>query len=108
MINAGPSLIVLAMLRERARYGYDIAKELQRMSEGRLVFQQGTLYPLLNRLQKDGLIRGEWEAPEGESSRRIYHLTDKGQAEVERQIDAWHEYVNAIGHVLKETAGETA
>src|SRR5262245_54363453 len=95
-INAGPSMMVLAMLREHGRYGYDIARELERMTNGRLIFQQGTLYPLLHKLVKQELIQGIWEHPEGERARRIYVLTDKGRMEADKQIEAWTEYANAV------------
>jgi PadR family transcriptional regulator, regulatory protein PadR len=104
-INAGPSMMVLAMLREQGRYGYDIAKELSRITDGRLNFQQGTLYPILHKLEKDGLIKGVWEEPEGERSRRIYVLTDKGRTEADRQIEAWTQYAQAVHRVIQETTG---
>jgi PadR family transcriptional regulator PadR len=103
-INAGPSMMVLTMLRERGRYGYDIAKELERLTDGRLVFQQGTLYPILHKLEKEGLIEGVWEYPEGERTRRMYVLTPKGLTESERQIEAWKEYAGAVHRVIQETS----
>ena len=101
-------MMVLVMLRERARYGYDIAKELKDMSGGKLEFRRGTLYPILHKLEKQDLIKGVWEHPEDDRSRRVYVLTDKGSAEAERQIEAWLEYANAVQHIIKETAGESA
>ncbi len=97
-------MMILAVLRGQPRHGYDIAVELERASEGKLVLQQGTLYPMLHKLQKQGYIRGEWDLPEGERARRRYTLTEEGRTELERQIDHWQEYAGAVVRVLQETA----
>ncbi len=102
-INAGPSLMVLAMLRERGRYGYDIARELEELSDRHLSFQYGTLYPILHKLEKKGLVKGVWEHIEGERSRRLYVLTERGKADVERQIEDWTKYTHAVQRVLERT-----
>jgi PadR family transcriptional regulator PadR len=108
LLNAGPSLMILAMLRERARYGVDIALELERITEAELSFQPGTLYPMLHHLQKQGLVVSEWAQPNGERARRMYCLTDKGKAEIESMIGAWEKYTRAVERVLQETANENA
>ncbi len=98
-------MLVLTLLREQGRYGYDIAKELEKISAGKLQFQQGTLYPILHKLEKANLIQGLWEYPEGERARRIYVLTEQGRAEADRQIEAWTEYAGAVHQVIRETSG---
>ena len=100
LLNAGPSMMILAMLREEARYGVDIARELERRTEAHLTFQPGPLYPILHNLQKQGLVQSVWEHPEGERARRMYCLTEKGRTEAEHQIEAWTKYANAVQSVL--------
>jgi PadR family transcriptional regulator, regulatory protein PadR len=101
LINAGPTMIVLAFLQDRAQPAFDIALELERRSKGKLIFHQSTLYPLLKKLQKEGLIVSSWELPEGEAPRRIYTLTEKGRAEAKDQVSAWLDYAETIGQVLQ-------
>src|SRR5690606_19105397 len=98
--KSGPGMMVLVLLRERARYGYEIRDELERLSDKALTIQFGTLYPILSQLEKDGLIAGAWEQPEGERMRRIYALTETGRTEVEQQVEAWNRYSMAVNQVI--------
>jgi DNA-binding PadR family transcriptional regulator len=100
LINAGPTMLILAILKNQALAGFHIAQELKRLSGGRLEFQQSTLYPLLNKMHKEGLLESVWHQSDNEAHRRIYSLTDKGQAEAERQILAWRDYSATVGQVL--------
>src|SRR5205809_6808713 len=79
--------IVLALLKERSRYGYEIVKLVNARSGGRLEWKEGTLYPTLHRLESDGLLRSKWaaagkvepgeEEPSGRQ-RKYYAITGKG------------------------------
>ncbi len=99
--KSGPSMMVLLILKERARYGYEIAKELEQRSDHDLSFQFGTLYPILHKLEQEGFIVGVWEHPEGERARRIYQLTEKGELEAEQQVEAWIRYSEAVNRVIR-------
>ncbi len=74
-------LLVLARLREGPAHGYEIALAIERDSRGAFTVQHGTLYPILHRLEGDGLIEGRWER----SGRRkkTYHLTERGRKHLE-------------------------
>lgn len=72
-------VLILALLAERPMYGYLLAKELERRSDGYFDFKEGTLYPALHKLEREGLVQGEWEVVENGPSRKYYHLTEKGQ-----------------------------
>jgi PadR family transcriptional regulator PadR len=100
LINAGPTMLILAILRNQSLAGFHIAQELKRLSDGRLEFQQSTLYPLLNKMHKEGLLEAAWQQSDSDAIRRIYSLTDKGQAEAEKLIRAWNEYSSTVGQVL--------
>ena len=69
--------LVLTVLREEPRHGYEIALEVEERSEGTFELQHGTLYPILHRLEDEGLIAGEW-SEEGRR-RKVYHLTNAGR-----------------------------
>lgn len=98
-------MLVLVMLRTRPRYGYEINKELELLSHGRLIFQAGTLYPILHKLERKELITSAWEHLPDERPRRIYVLTDKGRTEVDRQVKEWVDFATAVGNVIEGTGG---
>jgi PadR family transcriptional regulator PadR len=69
-------VLILTLLAEKPMYGYEIAKELKRRSEGYFVFKEGTLYPALHGMEKEGLLTSEWQVVEKGPSRKYYHLTE--------------------------------
>ncbi|GAA2781006.1 PadR family transcriptional regulator [Saccharopolyspora taberi] len=92
-------LAVLALLAESGEdYGYTL---LQRLAEAGLPdMKAGTLYPLLNRLAGDGLVRAEWRAGEGGPGRKFFALTEEGRAVLAEQGPKWTEFAtNAIAVV---------
>lgn len=93
-------VMVLAILRDGVRYGYDIAREVERRSSQTLTFKHGTLYLLLHELEKDNWIVSNWEHPDGERPRRVYGLTDKGVAECEERLRTWTVYTEAMMRVV--------
>jgi len=89
-------------------YGYQLSKELQRRSKGYFEFKEGTLYPALHRMQKEGLLRGEWQVVEEGPSRKYYHLTDKGREELARSRRAWATFTDQLLALLGKPGSETA
>lgn len=96
------AVMVLRLLTEKPMYGYQIVKELQTRSEGYFDLEQGTLYPALHRLEKDGLVESKWEVVEDGPSRKYYHITDAGQAELEKSAQQWSDFSR---HLLKLLGG---
>lgn len=82
-------VLVLSLLAEEPMYGYQIAKELERRSEGYFDFKEGTLYPLLHRMEKEGLVRGEWQVVEKGPSRKYYSITPEGRKVLEESAAEW-------------------
>ena len=82
-------VLVLSLLAEEPMYGYQIAKELERRSEGYFDFKEGTLYPLLHRMEKEGLVRGEWQVVEKGPSRKYYAITPEGRKTLEESAAEW-------------------
>jgi PadR family transcriptional regulator PadR len=101
LLRGNATTLVLSVLKDGARHGYDIAREVERRSENALTFKHGTLYPVLHALEKDGLIRSEWEHPEGERARRVYRLTDKGSEELDRCVQTWNTFARAMDRVIQ-------
>lgn len=71
-------LLVLGALREAPMHGYQIALRVEARSAGEFELQHGTLYPILHRLEREGLIEGEWDRESGRR-RKLYTLTRKGR-----------------------------
>ena len=103
--------IVLALLRERPMYGYEMVKQVNARSGGRLEWREGTLYPALHRLEAEGLVKAEWkdahaaEGGAGARQRKYYALTRKGRSELHRRLDEWQAFSGAINMVLDNGGG---
>lgn len=80
-------LAALAVLRRRAMHGYEIGLSVEERTEGWFVLQHGTLYPVLHRLEKAGLIRGKWSGRPGERRRKAYSLTAAGRSHLDRELE---------------------
>lgn len=94
-------LLVLSLLSGEDMYGYQMITELSRRSEQMFTMKEGTLYPILHGLEKDGLVEAyQQEAPTGRM-RKYYHLTRSGQAALHTEIESWREYAGAVESVLR-------
>src|SRR3954453_2609049 len=89
-------LLILSLVEDRPRHGYDIAQLIELRSRGALRFNVASLYPLLYRLEKRGWIRGRWVEKSGQRRRRYYRLTAAGRKILMSQREGWREFVEAI------------
>jgi PadR family transcriptional regulator, regulatory protein PadR len=92
-------LIILSIVEERARHGYEISKLIEARSEGEIKFHVASLYPLLYRLEERGWMHGRWVEKAGERRRRFYTLTPEGRGVLARQRETWKSFVRAMGLV---------
>jgi len=92
-------LLVLSLIEERARHGYEIAKLIEQRSAGVLRFHAASLYPLLYRLETRGLIAGRWVEKAGQRRRRYYKLTRAGARVLAAQRGVWEGFIVALGRV---------
>ncbi|HEU5237434.1 MAG TPA: PadR family transcriptional regulator [Pyrinomonadaceae bacterium] len=92
-------MLILALVEDRPRHGYEIAKLIEQRSDGVLQFHAASLYPLLYRLEKRGLIKGRWVEKAGERRRRFYKLTAAGQKILAEQRQTWKEFFAALDRV---------
>ena len=98
-------LLVLAVLVDGPKHGYQIALELERRSGGLFLLQHGTLYPILHRLEREKRIRGSW-TEQGARRRKVYALTDKGRRQLEQDAARCHEVFQGVLNVVeKGTSG---
>ncbi len=96
--------LILAALAAGPRHGYQLALDVESRSGGHFRFQHGTLYPILHKLEKEGLIAGVWSEAEGERRRKSYALTAKGRAYAEDQREAWRLFCARFFQALGEKA----
>lgn len=93
LVAASSRPLVLAVLARGENYGYAILKEVKRLSGGAIDWKEGMLYPVLHRLEGEGLIEAQWR-PAGGRRRKYYALTESGQRALASERAAW-EAVNA-------------
>ena len=92
-------MLILALVEDRPRHGYEIAKLIEQRSDGVLQFHVASLYPLLYRLEKRGLISGRWVEKAGQRRRRFYKLSAAGQKILNDQRRTWKDFFAALDRV---------
>ncbi len=101
-------LLVLSLLSGEDMYGYQMIVELARRSDHIFDMKEGTLYPVLHGLEREGFLEAyRREAPTGRE-RKYYHLTRKGQGALREEEQAWRRYAGAVNAVLRRGAVEPA
>jgi PadR family transcriptional regulator PadR len=98
--KGGAELLILSLLDQQARHGYDICKLIEARSGGALRFHVTTLYPLLYRLEDRGLVQGRWVEKPNQRRRRYYSLTAEGRKMLARQRRSWEGFVEAMSRVM--------
>ncbi|HTT65034.1 MAG TPA: helix-turn-helix transcriptional regulator [Bryobacteraceae bacterium] len=88
--------LVLAQLEGRSRHGYEIGVEIERRSEGAVSFQIASLYPVLYRLERKGLIAGRWVEAAGQRRRRYYRLTRAGRKMLSAERRSWSVFMTGL------------
>ncbi len=97
--------LILAVVEEGPLHGYAIACELRERSGGMLEVAEGTLYPMLHKLEKDGLIRSRWETVNGRR-RRVYAPSARAPRAVRERFESWRRLSDAIDAVFVSASGE--
>jgi transcriptional regulator len=89
-------LLILSALEARPRHGYEISKHIEQRSSGVLSFHIASFYPLLYRMEKRGLVQGQWVEKPNQRRRRYYRLTPAGRAMLKEQRSIWKEFAAAM------------
>lgn len=96
-------LLVLKTLSLAPMHGWGISQRVQQISEGVLDVNQGSLYPALQRLEKDGLIRSGWGITENNRRARYYELTAAGRRALGEELENWRRFSAGLEAVLRTT-----
>lgn|SRR5512134_353978 len=94
-------LLILRILAPGALHGWGIAQRLQAVSEDVLRVNQGSLYPALYRLEREGWIEAEWGASDSNRRARFYRLTRSGRKQLEAETQSWERMAAAVARVLQ-------
>ena len=89
LVAASATPLVLAILAEGESYGYAIIKRVSELSGGHLNWTDGMLYPVLHRLERNGLVAAKWGASEAGRRRKYYRITREGRAQLEAERKRW-------------------
>jgi PadR family transcriptional regulator PadR len=89
LVAASATPLVLAILSDGESYGYAIIKRVDELSDGRIQWTDGMLYPVLHRLERNGLVEANWGKSEAGRRRKYYRLTDQGSNELTNQRRQW-------------------
>src|ERR687890_928910 len=92
-------LLILSLVEDRPRHGYEIGSLIEQRSGGLLRFNVASLYPLLYRLEKRGWILGRWVEQAGQRRRRFYRITAAGRKVLGEQRSTWRTFAAAINRI---------
>jgi len=95
-------MLVLKLLQSEAKYGYQIVQEMKEQSNQMFVLKEGTLYPVLYRLEDDGLVASTWSEAEGKKvPRKYYQITEKGIQALKEIQEVWRDISKGISQIME-------
>jgi len=95
-------MLVLKLLESEPKYGYQIIQEMKEKSEDVFSLKDGTLYPILYRLEDDGLVMSRWSEAVGKQvSRKYYEITQVGRSELQAIEQTWQSITKGISQIME-------
>lgn len=108
LMAMGTSMMILKLLEEQDMYGYQMIKALEEKSENVFSLKEGTLYPILHNLEKEGAVESFEKAAETGRIRKYYHLTKEGSKALNAKKSEWDVFQGAVNKVMKSPLYENA
>jgi transcriptional regulator len=106
LVQGTLDMLILRTLDLEPMHGYGIGVRIQQISKGVFQINGGSLFPALRRLERDGLIKGEWRATENNRRAKYYTLTTPGRARLKQGTRDWQVQTTAIARILAASTGE--
>ncbi len=106
LVQGTLDMLILKTLALESMHGYGIGVRIEQMSKGVFRVNGGSLFPAFRRLERDGLIRGEWRATENSRRAKYYSLTAQGRKRLQRDTREWETQAAAIARILQTSLGE--
>jgi len=94
--------LIIAILSDGKKHGYQLALQIEEKSQGYFTFNHGTLYPILHKLEKEGIIKGSWKQEGPRRKRKYYTLTSKGKKYGREQLSEWLTFFNHFLDIVGE------
>jgi transcriptional regulator len=94
-------MVVLALLEDQSRHGYELAKLIESRSDGQMEFHVASLYPMLYRLESKGWVEGRWVERPNERRKRFYAITALGKKQLAQQRQSWREFFETLDRVAQ-------
>ena len=94
-------MLILRTLQLEPMHGLGISKRIEQITSGTFQLNPGTFFPALYRLEKDGLIQGEWGRSESNRRAKFYRLTRTGRRQLEEALKHWQKVTTAIQQIIK-------
>jgi DNA-binding PadR family transcriptional regulator len=96
LTGAVSETLILTLLIDKPYYGYELKKKLFEVSGGKIVREAGSMYPLLNKMEKKGWVKSDWDVETADRPRRIYNIQAEGKKELETQKEEWNLMVEIL------------
>lgn len=100
LLGGGTLLLVLSLLEDADRYGYEIIKELETRSDKTFQYKEGTLYPVLHKLENNGYVTSYMVKAESGKERKYYQITAKGKKQLIEEKEKWQTFSVAVNKVI--------
>lgn len=104
LVGSTVEMLVLKLLSERAMYGYEIIQIVNERTGGEFNWKEGTLYPVLHRMEGGGYLKTEWQLGDTGKKRKYYMLTEKGLSRAESKVKEWNKFAHSVNAVLFQPA----
>ena len=108
LLSGNTPLLILALLKDGDKYGYEMVSELARRSDNTFELKEGTLYPLLHTLEKNKWVKSYTKETPGGRERKYYHLTQEGLSQLEYKTAEWSLFSEKVNAVLGISAPSPA
>ena len=102
LVGASTRLLILSVLAREANYGYQIIRRINDEADGAFTWQEGTVYPILHKLEKEELVRTQWQQAETGRERKYYYITAKGRDALKAGAHDWHTFHEMVLRLAEE------
>src|SRR5689334_11804693 len=105
LVQGTLDMLILKTLALESMHGFGIGQRIEQISRGVFKVNAGSLFPAFRRLERDGIIRGEWRATENNRRAKYYALTEAGRKKLKSEAKEWEAQTAAINRILKASLG---
>ncbi len=100
LLGGSTILLLLSLLEESDMYGYEIIKKLEMKSDQTFQFKEGTLYPVLHKLENKGYVKSYMSKSDSGKERKYYKITNNGKKQLAEEIEKWERFSESVNKVI--------